>query len=132
MRSSLQPDEIKNLHSTLAGRRVIDWLKWRDENEKLIVAFVASTPSKRRKSKHFQAQKLLLTLAGIQHCMEAYALLKAVNNNYLEPGLSYRGMAAAAGLAYQQLFDVDIPYWPFEETESPFIDDPSYKKSVSA
>jgi hypothetical protein len=41
-------------------------------------------------------------------------------------------MAAAAGMAYQQLFDVDIPYWPFEETASPFIDHPSHKKSVSA
>lgn len=122
LRDSLEKTEVLALQGRLADRTRLEWLRWRTENEKLIAEFVAATPAGRKRRKRFQQERLLLTLAGIQHCMEAYALLRVIDNNPLAPGQSYRSMAAVAGIAYQNLFDVEIPDWPFEGVSSPFKD----------
>jgi len=125
LRASLTEEEILALYKALAGRRVMDWMRWRNANEDLVADFVASTPSARTKRKKFNEFRLYLTMAGVQHCLEAHALLTVVTNSWLVPGGSYRSMAADAGNAYNQLFEIDVPYWPFIDVESPFIDDPS-------
>jgi hypothetical protein len=122
LRESLSESELSELHELLAGRPVIDWIRWRTANAALISAFVGATPSQRKK-KMFREQRLLLTMAGIQHCLEAEALLTVLDDPLLSPGNSYRGMAAVAGDAYQRLYDFEIPDWPFDDLESPFADD---------
>lgn len=120
LRDSLEKADVHALALKLADKSRLEWLRWRTENEKLIADFVAATPAERKSKKRFQQDRLLLTLAGVQHCMEAFALLRAIDNNPLAPGQSYRSMAAAAGIAYQELFEVEIPDWPFEGVRSPF------------
>lgn len=123
--ASLTEEEVMTLHKALTGHRVMDWMRWRNTNEALVADFVASTPSARIKKKKFEEFRLYLTMAGVQYCLEAHALLTVITNSWLVPGGSYRRMAADAGKAYNQLFEIDVPYWPFSYMESPFIDDPS-------
>lgn len=119
LRDSLETVEVLALRNRLAEATKTEWLRWRLENEELVVQFVAATPAERKRTKKFQKEKLLFTLAGIQHCMEGYALLRVIDNNPLSPGRSYRSMAAVAGIAYRQLFDVEIPDWPFSNVGCP-------------
>ncbi len=125
LRASLSESEVSDLHKLWAGRPVLDWIKWRQANANLVSAFVAATPSERRRRK-FKEHRLLLTMAGIQHCLEAHALLTVVDESFLDPGCSYRSMAALAGEAYDRLYDFDIPDWPFDDLDSPFPDDRPY------
>jgi hypothetical protein len=120
LRDSLAKTEVVALRERLANTAKLEWMRWRVHNEKLIAEFVAATPAQRKRMRKFEEDRLLLTLAGIQHCMEAYALLRVMDNNPLSPGQSYRSMAAVAGVAYQQLFDIEIPHWPFDGSSSPF------------
>lgn len=117
------PRELEALHKALMGKSVHAWLDWRSDNAELVSEFVAATPSERAKRKKFQEARLFLIMAGVQHCLEGHALLKTVSNAYLVPGGSYRGMTATAGDAYDRLLAVDIPYWPFDDMETPFKDD---------
>lgn len=128
LRASLSEQEIDALHQALSGRPVIDWIRWRSENDSLVAEYVASTPSERNKKKKFKEHRLYLTMAGIQHCLEAHALLSVVTHSWLVPGGSYRSMAADAGDAYNRLYEYDIPYWPFRQHESPFSNDPIHKQ----
>ena len=123
LRGSLQDAEIDSLHLALSGKRVIDWIRWRTDNEALVSEFVAATPKERLTKKKFQEQRLYLTMAGVQHCLEAQALLRVIENNFLVPGGSYRSMAALAGLAFAELYDHEITYWPFSRNKTPFTDD---------
>lgn len=122
LRESLSESELSELHKLLDGRALIDGFRWRGANAALVSAFVGATPSQRR-NKKFREQRLLLTMAGIQHCLEAHALLTVLDDPLLSPGGSYRGMAAVAGKAYDRLYDFEIPDWPFDDLESPFADD---------
>jgi hypothetical protein len=122
LRTSIDEKELADLHKLLAGRPILDWIKWRQANAKLVSAFVAATPSQRR-NKKFRAHRLLLTMAGIQHCLEGHGLLAVVDESFLDPGCSYRSMAALAGEAYDRLYDFAIPDWPFDDLESPFVDE---------
>lgn len=124
LRTSLNQAEVAELRGLWQGRPLLDWIRWRNANETLISDFVAATPSKRSKKK-FKEHRLLLTMAGIQHCREAQALLTIFDGYDLNPGGSYRSMAAAAGRAFNRLCEFEIPYWPFDELDSPFPDDPS-------
>ena len=125
LRASLNEQEVSALHRALSGKLVIAWIKWRNENSSLVSEYVAATPSERSKKKKFKEHRLYLSMAGIQHCLEAHALLSVVTNSWLVPGGSYRGMAADAGEAYNRLYEFNIPFWPFEQHESPFSNDPS-------
>lgn len=119
LRESLGEEDVAQLHELLAGRQIQEWIRWRDANINLVVDFVAASPSQRKRKK-FDGQRLLLTLAGIQHCLEAHALLTVIDESFLEPGCSYREVAARAGEAYDHLFDFNVPDWPFDEPDSPF------------
>lgn len=123
LRNSLEANEVEALHSALKGRKVIDWVKWRNAHDDLVFDFVASTPKERTKKK-FREWRLHLTMAGIQHCLEAHAVLSVATLPELTPSGSYRDMTALAGNAYWKLFEHEIPNWPFPNYESPFIDDP--------
>jgi hypothetical protein len=125
LRASLSDPEIGALHSALSGRPVIDWIRWRNENSGLVSEYVSATPSQRNQKKKFKEHRLYLIMAGVQQCLEAHALLAVVTNSWLTPGGSYRSMAADAGEAYNRLYEYDIPYWPFEQSESPFCNDPA-------
>lgn len=121
---SVSPEDLAALHAALKGRKVIDWLRWRVDNEGLVSEFVAATPRERQSRKKFKADRLYLSMAGVQHCLEAHALLRAVVDNMLVPGNSYRGMAANAGVAFSDVVTAPVPYWPFPGLETPFADDP--------
>ncbi len=122
LRESLTEAEVSELHELLEGCTLQDWARVRDANHSLISAFVCATPTQRR-AKKFAKDKLVLTMAAIQHCLEAHALLTVVDESSLEPGCSYRDMAAQAGDAFDRLYDFAIPDWPFDELDSPFVDD---------
>lgn len=122
--SSLSAGEIDAVHAALQGKKVIDWIRWRGEHDGLVAEFVASTPKERLSKKKFQADRLYLTMAGAQMCLEGAALLKVLQNGLLDPGPSYRHMAATAGMAFGDVFSADIPYWPFPDKATPFGDDP--------
>jgi len=124
LRTSLDESEVAELRGFWQGRPVLDWIRWRNANETLISDFVGATPSERSKKK-FKEHRLLLTMAGIQHCLEAQALLTIIDGSDLIPGGSYRSMAAAAGRAFNRLYAFESPCWPFDELDSPFPDDPS-------
>ena len=102
LRDSLTESEVSDLHRLLAGRPLLDWFRWRDANAAIISAFVTATPAQRRARK-FKELRLLLTMAGIQHCLEAHAFLAVVDESFLEPGCSYRSMAGRAGNAYHAI-----------------------------
>lgn len=121
---SLSEEEIQGLYDSLHGQRVLEWIRWRHKNRLVVAQFVAETPSQRKRKKKYRGHIPHLTLAGAQHCMEASALLTVIHQNLLVPGGSYRSMAAEAGQAYGQIFEFEIPYWPFTATPSPFLDDP--------
>lgn len=123
LRSSLELNEIEALHRTLKGWKTMEWVKWRNSHDALVFDYVSSTPKQRTKKK-FEEFRLFLTMAGIQHCLEAHALLSVATSPELAPGGSYRDMAALAGNAYWKLYDHEIPYWPFPNYDSPFLDDP--------
>lgn len=122
LRDSLTEAEISELYNLLQGLPLADWIKLRLTHQKSVSAFVRATPTQRKGAK-FRKDRLILTLAGIQHCLEAHAMLSVVNESFLEPGCSYRDMAARAGDAYERLFDFAVPDWPFDELDSPFVDD---------
>lgn len=123
LRDSLTEAEVLELHSLLKGLTLLDWTKLRVSNQKLVTDFVAATPSQRKAAK-FRKEKLFLTMAGIQHCLEAEAILRAMDEHLLEPGGSYREMAARAGEAYDRMYEFEIPNWPFDSLDSPFADNP--------
>lgn len=126
LRESLQEAEIEALHQRLSGWAIKDWINWRMGNQSLVSEFVAATPSERDRKKRFREHRLYLTMAGIQHCLEAHALLSVISDSCLEPGESYRSMTARAGNAHTRLLlEFEVPYWPFDDyVESPFEDDP--------
>ena len=129
---SLTPQELEHLHASLKGKKVMDWVRWRLNNENLVAEFVAATPQQRKTRKKFDAERLYLTMAGAQHCLEARALLSVVVNSVLRPGGSYREMAAAAGLAYGHAFASEVPYWPFRKMATPFVDEPGSSEEDDA
>lgn len=122
LRNTLTDTDIAELHRMFQGHSVSYWGGLRMTHQDLISRFVGSTPSQRN-GRRFRENKLFLTMAGIQHCREAEAILTELNSSFLEPGGSYRDMAARAGEAYVRLLCFDIPVWPFDELESPFIDE---------
>jgi hypothetical protein len=122
LRDSLTEAEVVELHRLLSGRSVNEWVRWRCANSKRVSSLVAATPGQ-RKAPRLRKDKLFLTMAGIQHCLEAQAILRAVDGHFLEPGGSYREMAARAGEAYDQMYEFEIPNWPFDMLDSPFTDD---------
>ncbi|GMU82307.1 MAG: hypothetical protein AMXMBFR47_21780 [Planctomycetota bacterium] len=122
LRCSITEEEVAELHRVLTGLSVTDWIEWRDVNMESVCDFVASTPSQRKAAK-FKKSKLVLTMAGVQHCLEAEAILRAADEHFLEPGGPYREMAARAGRAFDRLFEFEIPNWPFDSLDTPFRDD---------
>jgi hypothetical protein len=124
LRNSLELQEVEALHHALKGRKVVEWVRWRNSNDSLVYEFVEATPKERTKKVKFREHRLYLTMAAIQHCLEAQAILAVASDPVLLPGGSYRSMAAMAGHAYWKLVDHEIPYWPFPGCESPFVDDP--------
>lgn len=125
LRHSLTAEEIKQLHDRFNGTKLGAWFRWRADNEALVLAFVSSTPSQRSKLKKFAEHRLLLTLAGISVCHEGAAVLRVITCPELRAGGSYRSMAAEAGNSYTRILAEDVPYWPFADLKSPFLDDPA-------
>lgn len=111
--TTLDAADLAALREDLATIDLHTWLTWRDRHVELVAAFVSATPSVRSKRAAWRRDRLRLTWAGYQHCMEAADLLDAVQD--LAPGGSYRAMAAQAGLAAQRLQDADWPCWPWDD-----------------
>ena len=89
------------------------WWAWRDTHEETIRAYAAATASQRARKKCWRELQPRLTWAAAQYCLEAQALLQVIEP--LEPGCSYRHMAALAGQAYQDLLGSRIPDWPVDD-----------------
>lgn len=123
LRDSLTDGDVAELHKLLEGLTLLDWTRLRVSHQKLVTDFVSATPRQRKAAK-FRKERLFLTMAGIQHCLEAEAILRAMDEHFLEPGGSYREMAARAGEAYDRMYELEIPNWPFDMLDSPFADDP--------
>lgn len=123
---SLTDTETEALYAWLLALGLSRWIDWRDAQRKRVAAFVSAAPSARNKQRQWQNDRLPLVLAGYAHCMEAADLLTEASR--LQPGSSYRAMAAAAGLAYGRLIDQDQewPDWPWGDPD-PF-DDPEFSE----
>lgn len=110
---SLSETDLAAIHELLDGRDRLAWEEWRVQHESLVREYVSATASQRARKKSWRPAQPLLTLAAIQHCLEGQALLQVIDG--LEPGHSYRNMAAMAGQAYQNLMGNHIPDWPFDD-----------------
>lgn len=116
---SLSDTQIQALRGLLFSLGARNWLDWRAAHAERVASFVSATPSARRKQPLPANDLLLLTLAAYQHCCEAADLLVAACQ--LQPGGSYRHMAAQAGLSWRMLEQADWPDWPWTEPD-PFDD----------
>lgn len=118
LKNSLSSEDIQALAADYAALLSKEWVHWLDENDAHLHAFVIATPAARRAKRAWQApvMRRRLTLAAIFHLQQAEIVLNTVFEMNLEPGGSYRGMAAAAGEAYNRIvFDSEVPLWPFED-----------------
>ena len=90
-----------------------DFFRWRRKKTQTVSAIVAAAPAARAKilGRYASDERRLLVLAAIQHCVEAADLLVQIER--LQPGISYRDMAAAAGEVSVRLQITTASYWPF-------------------
>lgn len=113
---------LRDLLLSLGGRR---WLDWRATHTERVASFVSAAPAARAKRKLPPSDRLLLSLAAYQCCVDAGELLHQAAQ--LRPGGSYRQMTAVAGMAYQRMTDEArraMPEWPWGDPD-PF-DDPGF------
>ena len=98
-----------------------DWTRFRTGAAREIRDFASATPSARRR-RRWKAPLPELHLAAYQCCLEARALLTAVD--LIRPGGSYRDMVYAAPVAAQDVWEaVDlIPFQGFRGEVCPFRD----------
>jgi len=115
---SLTKDEILELHHLMTGMTIREWVRFRVQQQPLVKAFVAATPSKRKKRAVWQPHRLMLTLAAVHHCYEANIVL--FHAGRLRPAGSYRDMAAFAGELYKDVTTEGYDYWPWQY----YCDDP--------
>lgn len=117
--TTLDADDIQAVRVGLASATLADWLRFRADNADAVATFLAATPAQRRQRKAWQGSFPFLVLAAWQLCQEAARLLRAASR--LEPGQSYRRMAADAGQQWQAL-EADPPAdWPWNDP-NPFDD----------
>lgn len=121
---SLGADDVAALRTCVAGMSAADWRASRRKYAAEFARFVAATPAQRQRGKDWQDQevRLLWTLAGIHHCLEAARVLEVVDDPRLTVGCSYRSMAANAGFLYQECLVEPLELWPFEPPD-PFVYD---------
>ncbi|HAT50775.1 MAG: hypothetical protein HQL07_04630 [Nitrospirae bacterium] len=126
---SLSEREIQTLRAHFSEKMPrLNWDVWKLQNKVEIAAFVAASPSERKKRKawnHPPEKKLLLTLAAYQHCREGYLLLSFADRLVDLAGLTNRIVASQAGLQCRQLLgklyqDEELE-WPYDD--SPFLED---------
>ncbi|MEW5804068.1 MAG: hypothetical protein AB1847_18390 [bacterium] len=124
LKGSLTTEEINELRKDCAALGHDGWEAWEAANYHIIVEFVAAAPSSRTKKKSWKdpVLKRRLVLGAIYHVQRACHLLTGIHENFLEPGPSYRDMAAKAGRVYLEIFGAIIPDWPFDEP-NPFETD---------
>jgi len=119
LRESLPQTVIDQLREDLDGLPLADWRMMRSQGSEEIAAYVAATPSQRaRRVPPDQAG--FLTLAAIQHCLDAAELLDRIDRAEMSVGCSYRNMAARAGMVFAELRDYAACEWPFAGA-SPFV-----------
>ncbi len=121
LRESLTEEDIDELQSDCAALGSMAWYQWEKKNFEEVALYVLATPSARKKKKAWQENphRRRLVLAAIHHVYRARAILSSLLEYNLQPGPSYREMAASAGLAYLYTVFSDIPQWPFPG-KSPF------------
>ncbi len=68
---SLTEAEIEELRANLAGVSLREWWRWRDAHEEQVAAFVSATASQRARKAQWREERLRLTLAAAQICLEA-------------------------------------------------------------
>lgn len=109
--------DIDALRADCAAIGLRGWYGWLNSSAQTVSAFVASTPSQRRKKKAWQDQPLRrrLVLGAIWYVNCGHRLLDMIDEYRLEPGGSYRDTAARAGDAYVELVYNRIPDWPFDD-----------------
>ena len=78
-----------------------DWEAYRSSHVSEIASFVSSTPKERSAKKKWSADRPLLTIAAMQHCIAAYELLDLVQRHCT--GRSYRQMTAQAGSVHRSI-----------------------------
>lgn len=110
LKDSLSTNDQEALDKWFGEHAQEEWWAWRDKHAEIVASYVSETESRRARKKSYKPHQPLLTFAAIQHCLEAQALIQV--SQTLEPGGSYRDMAAAAGQAYQRLMNTYIPDWP--------------------
>lgn len=118
LKSSLSPEDIRELAIDYGALLSKPWVDWVQEHEAEIISFVSAAPSARRAKRAWQdpVVRRRLTLASIFHIQQAELLLHAVFRMDLTPGRNRRDMAARAGEAYNRVvFDHEVPLWPFDQ-----------------
>ncbi len=107
-------EQITELYDYLKKIGFRGWREWKQNNFNLIIDYIEATPSKRKKLKKFKNNMPYLAYAAYQQCLAGYCVLQAIDNNYLFPGLSYRGMAAASATAYNDINQsIEHELWPW-------------------
>lgn len=120
---SLQNEEVDALREWLRRSGAEAWREWRGVHAQHAEQFVAAGPAQRARRRLSPSDRLLLTLGAYQCCVEAGELLHQAAQ--LQPGGSYRAMAATAAQAYRRLHDKErrqLPMWPWGYP-NPFVDD---------
>lgn len=115
IKDGFSDQEIEDLSRQLEILGFSEWLKWKDDNHQLILKYIEATPSQRVKVKQFKPLMPALAFAAYQQCLAGYQFLVEVENNFITPGQSYRGMAGSAANAHHQVSTaIDHELWPWD------------------
>jgi len=121
LKGGLTKEDVDGLREDLKAMGARNWIVWGIRNEQHVYLFVSATPKERARRKEWQdpVAKRRLTLAAIWWCWNAESLLRILDEAFLQPGISYRDMAAEAGRTLEKLKAVKNLRWPFEG-DNPF------------
>ena len=116
LRQCLTNENIDALRKHCAEVGKNDWVAWVYNNQQTISAFLASTPSQRRKKKAWQDPKVKshLVLAALFQLGYAQHMLEALVQHPLSPGSSYRDMVLRAVDLYEEVVSRELEFWPFD------------------
>jgi len=120
---SLTASQIELLRQDISTLGEREWKLWFLKNLGTVKQYVLATPSKRQKTKGWQDPHLKrqLVFGGILYLTHAEYFLNRIEAYDLQPGQSYRDMAAAAGWAYWDVRFQKGNNWPFDD-QSPFCE----------
>ena len=117
----LTDKQVTSLQSELSEMGLLAWRQWRESHSQDIYEYMAATPSQRQKKKSWQYKQAKLAFAAYWDYQFASQFLSALDDPGLQPGGSYRQVAADAAQVYQTLRKNSLDAWPFS-LPYPFVD----------